>query len=143
MTNDGEAIGFSYNWNEVKFAAETAYEANRLMGKAMGDNSLPIWEDAPTERKNSFLSATLDVFKDPKVTPAESHAHWVAYMAEGGWTYGPVRDAGKKEHPSMVPYNRLPAQQRATDELFQLIVRTVLDASPTEAWNRNRPSRRI
>jgi hypothetical protein len=36
-----------------------------------------------------------------------------------------VKDEGKKEHPNLVPYDQLPAEQRVKDRLFQMVVRVI------------------
>jgi hypothetical protein len=42
-----------------------------------------------------------------------------------GWKHGPVKDPEKKEHPCMVPYGQLPAEQRAKDYLFIAVVKAM------------------
>ena len=38
---------------------------------------------------------------------------------DDGWKYGPVKDAEKKEHPCLVPFEQLPKEQQAKDYLFR------------------------
>ena len=59
---------------------------------------------------------------NPDATPEDSHASWLAQKAADGWTYGRVKDPDAKRHPCMVPYNQLPAEQRAKDYLFKGVV---------------------
>jgi hypothetical protein len=39
-----------------------------------------------------------------------------------GWVYGEVKDAEKKTHPCILPYDELPLQQRTKDYLFKQVV---------------------
>ena len=41
-----------------------------------------------------------------------------------GWSWGPVKDPERKQHPCMVPYDQLPQEQRAKDYIFRAIVNT-------------------
>lgn len=43
------------------------------------------------------------------------HARWMVQKALAGWRYGPVKSSEKKTHPDMVPWDRLPADQRERD----------------------------
>lgn len=60
---------------------------------------------------------------NPDAGEAGSHNSWMAEKLSDGWTYGPVKDVEKKEHPCMVPYGDLPALQRYKDALFVTIVK--------------------
>lgn len=42
-----------------------------------------------------------------------------------GWVYGEVKDADKKTHPCIVPYNELPEFQKKKDHLFIAIVKAL------------------
>ncbi len=43
------------------------------------------------------------------------HDTWAKGRMDGGWTYGPVRDDAKKQHPGLVPYADLPESEKAYD----------------------------
>ncbi|XP_043914983.1 ryanodine receptor 2 [Protopterus annectens] len=40
------------------------------------------------------------------------HELWVMNKIELGWTYGPVRDDNKRQHPCLVEFSKLPEQER-------------------------------
>jgi hypothetical protein len=58
----------------------------------------------------------------PEATPEQSHEAWLEQKVADGWTFGKVKDAAKKEHPCFLPYEQLPAEQKAKDYLFRGVV---------------------
>ena len=50
---------------------------------------------------------------------------WTHDKLADGWRFGPVKDADAKTHPCLLPYDDLPAWQRAKDALFLGIVRAM------------------
>jgi class 3 adenylate cyclase len=57
-----------------------------------------------------------------KITPAQledlsnrEHQRWVAERESQGWSYGPVRENNRKEHPSLVPWEKLPESEKQKD----------------------------
>jgi hypothetical protein len=50
--------------------------------------------------------------------PSDSHASWSAHKLADGWNYGPLKDPKIKEHPCLVPFAELPAEQQQKDILF-------------------------
>ena len=48
------------------------------------------------------------------------HAHdaWATARRKEGWTYGPVRDDRRKQHPDLVPYASLPEGEKEYDRLM-------------------------
>ena len=56
------------------------------------------------------------------------HEVWAKSRISEGWTYGPVRDDIKKQHPCLVPYENLPEIEKEYDrntsqETLKLIVK--------------------
>ena len=43
------------------------------------------------------------------------HDTWAKGRMDAGWTFGPVRDDAKKQHPCLVPYCELPESEKAYD----------------------------
>lgn len=44
-----------------------------------------------------------------------AHDVWAAGRLAEGWTWGPVRDDLLKQHPCLVPYGKLPEQEKEDD----------------------------
>lgn len=49
-----------------------------------------------------------------------AHDIWARARLDEGWTYGPVRDDAKKEHPDLVPYAKLPESEKEYDRLIAM-----------------------
>lgn len=57
------------------------------------------------------------------------HEVWARNRIAEGWTYGPVRDDAKKQHPCLVPYDELPESEKDYDratsqETLKLILKS-------------------
>ena len=59
---------------------------------------------------------------NPDSPPGRSHDEWLKTKEADGWSYGPARDAEKKEHPCFVPYHQLPLEQQLKDSIFASVV---------------------
>ena len=118
----------------IEAIARVCHEANRAYCLELGDDSQPPWDEAPDWQKQSAAEGVKAVHLNPDRTPRESHEGWMDQKASDGWQWGPEKDAAKKTHPCMVPYDELPEDQRVKDELFTGIARALLfplGAGPT------------
>jgi len=115
--------------------ARVCHEANRALCLAHGDTSQVAWEDAPAPIKASAIDGVRYAIEHPEATPEDSHDNWRAFKVAEGWVYGPVKDADKKTHPCLVEYDKLPAEQRAKDYVFQAIVHALATATETHNWH--------
>ena len=107
----------------IEMCAQAAHEVNRVWSLSLGDQSQVHWEDAPEWQRTSCMDGVKGVIRGD--TAQESHEAWLRFKEADGWKYGPSKNADKKEHPNMVPYNDLPAEQRARDELFVSTVEAI------------------
>lgn len=102
--------------------ARVCHEVNRAYCQALGDHSQPAWEDAPEWQKQSALAGVKLHTENPHAGAQASHESWMAHKLSEGWKFGPVKDAEKKEHPCMVPFDELPREQQAKDYIFRAVV---------------------
>lgn len=49
-----------------------------------------------------------------------AHDIWARARMDEGWTYGPVRDDAKKQHPDLVPYAQLPDSEKEYDRIMAM-----------------------
>ena len=102
--------------------AKVCHEANRALCAGLGDNSQRPWDDAPEWQRDSAYNGVIFNINNPDAPASASHDSWLEEKRAAGWTYGPVKDAEKKEHPCFVLYEALPVEQQAKDHLFKAIV---------------------
>ena len=107
--------------------ARVCHEVNRAYCQALGDNSQPLWEEAPEWMKSSAINGVNLHLGNPNAGPEASHESWMAEKIATGWSYGPVKNADDKEHPCMVPFAQLPVEQQAKDYIFRAVVHALKD----------------
>lgn len=103
--------------------ARLAHEVNAAYCRSLNDFSQPPWEQAPEWQRASAIAGVEFHLQNPSSTPADSHQNWMKQKLDDGWTYGPKKDPALKQHPCMLPYIELPADQKAKDILFITVVR--------------------
>ena len=102
--------------------AKKCHEINRAYCAALGDTSQLPWDQAPEWQRQSAINGVQFHIDHPDAGPDASHNSWLEEKRSAGWKFGPVKDADKKEHPCFVPYDQLPAEQKAKDYLFKQTV---------------------
>ena len=105
--------------------AQVAHEINKEYCLAIGDSSQLPWEEAPAWQKESAVLGVMFHVENPDAGPDASHNSWMKQKIDTGWKYGEVKDADKKEHPCIVPFEDLPMQQQFKDYLFRQVVHSL------------------
>jgi len=123
ITEDSIEISMEYR----EKVAEIAHTVNRLYRTRLcSEEPGPTWAEAPDWEQRSVRVGVQAVADNPATTPVDSHSSWMALKQEEGWKHGDVKSAAKKEHPCLLPYDQLPAEQRMKDRLFIAVVRSLL-----------------
>lgn len=107
--------------------ARVCHEVNRAYCQSLGDDSQKPWEEAPEWQRQSAINGVAFHLGKTGSTPRDSHENWCAVKRGAGWIYGETKDAEKKTHPCLVPYDDLPPAQRAKDSIFVAIVRSLAE----------------
>lgn len=102
--------------------ARVTHDANRSYCQSIGDDSQKTWDEAEQWQRDSAITGVLYALGNPNVTSEEMHDSWSAQKEATGWKYGIVKDSEKKQHPCLVSYSELPAEQQRKDALFSAIV---------------------
>lgn len=106
----------------VEQIAQVAHEVNRAYCQALGDHTQKPWYQSPLWQRESAMSGVRLHQAQPGLGPEATHTSWLADKAAAGWTWGPAKDSGAKEHPCMLPFNELPREQQAKDFIFRAVV---------------------
>ncbi len=95
---------------------------------------LDAWEDSSNyliiiSNSNEYIPHPIDLndveVEDDLIELREAiaenaHEVWAATRRNEGWIYGPLRDDHKKQHPDMLPYNRLPESEKEYDRVMAM-----------------------
>ncbi len=106
---------------KIEGIARITHEANRAYCLMLGDTSQPHWEEAPQWQKDSAVAGVERILSQEGLTrsdPRGNHESWMEQKLRDGWTFGEVKDAEKKTHPCLLPYDSLPDDQKLKDVLF-------------------------
>lgn len=105
--------------------AQVCHEANRGVQRLLGEQVNFPWESTSPALRESCIDGVNAIIEGRTTQPADSHNNWLEFKRAEGWQYGPVKDFAKKEHPQFVPYDALPPEQQAKDEVFFAIVKAL------------------
>ncbi|QFG09171.1 hypothetical protein PBI_SPORTO_66 [Arthrobacter phage Sporto] len=107
---------------DIELIARTCHEANRVLQMSHDDEQLSYpWHLASDEQKASSIEGVKKALEG--ATAMELHEAWARRKLADGWVYGETKDEGIKTHPCLVPYLKLPEEQRIKDHMFRAIVK--------------------
>lgn len=103
------------------------HETNKAFCDSIGDSTQQHWYQAKEWQRQSAIKGVEFAINNPGAPASAQHEAWMRDKEADGWTWGPVKDAAKKEHPCLVPYDELPREQRIKDHLFRGVVKAFTD----------------
>jgi hypothetical protein len=81
----------------------------------------------PAPRDTSDVVVPPAIERLTEMLAKNAHENWARQRMADGWRYGPRRDDAKKEHPSLVPYEQLPEEEKEYDRCTAMeTVKTIL-----------------
>lgn len=128
MISDALWTGSQEEWeahvkeNKIKWIACVCHQANKVWCESEGDESQTDWAFAEQWQRDSAINGVKFRLANPDAGPDAMHNNWSAEKVSQGWVYGDVKDAEKKTHPCLVPFEQLPLFQQKKDKLFSAIV---------------------
>ncbi|MGJ3230807.1 MAG: RyR domain-containing protein [Oceanicaulis sp.] len=102
--------------------ARVVHAAMDAYARTLGEPGFPDWEAAPAWMRESTLDGVARRLAEPSAPASRQHEIWMAEKQAAGWTFGPEKDAAKRTHPSLVPYDRLPESEKRKDSLLAAVV---------------------
>jgi RyR domain len=123
----------------IEQTAIICHEANRAYCRTIGDSSQPDWAHAEEWQRLSSIKGVMfylgALSEGRELDPSAAHTNWLSDKTKDGWSYGPVKDAVKKQHPCFVSYGDLPFEQRLKDYIFIGIVEAIWTGIACEGGN--------
>jgi len=102
--------------------ARVVHESLRAYKKALKEDSLPPWDEAPDWQRKATEAAVEFRLKNPTSEPRHQHEQWVAEKIANGWKFGDQKDATLKTHPLLISYECLPFEEQLKDSLVQAVI---------------------
>ncbi len=106
---------------EIDLIARVVHEALRALSITTGDALAP-WDRAEEWQRRTTLAGVKYRLENRQANAHALHERWAKEMRDQGWIYGGVKDAERKTHPSLVPYEELAPSEQLKDRLFLAIV---------------------
>ncbi len=108
---------------DPKSIARVAHEANRALTQILKDVPLqPSWDEAPEEMIRSSVQGVVWRLDHPTAPASQQHDEWMKNKIADGWVLGEKRDAEKKTHPALIPYEHLDPGVQLKDKVFTAVV---------------------
>lgn len=109
----------------IENIAQVVHEINKAFCESLGDHSLLSWEQTSNDIKDIVISGVRFHLEYPFASADASHNNWMAQKIAQGWVYGPVKDAVRKQHPSIAPFDQLSLPERQKDVLVMQTVHSL------------------
>jgi len=108
--------------------AEVCHEANRALTLHTKDVPVqPHWAEAPEEMKVSSVAGVKWRQANLGAPASAQHDEWMRAKIAAGWVLGEKKDAEKKTHPALIPYDHLAPEVKAKDAVFTAVVRALTE----------------
>jgi hypothetical protein len=108
--------------DEITKIAIMCHEANKAWCQLHGDQSQSHWVSAEEWQRESAIKGVKFRLANPSAGKDAQHNAWMQDKVKDGWVLGEVKDAEKKTHPCIVPFEQLPEFQQKKDALFCAVV---------------------
>lgn len=107
----------------IKEIAKVVHNLQSAFCSSIGDHTVPTWDNAPQWMKDTTIDGVYALLGDTTAEAGFSHTNWMNKKFAEGWVYGEIKDAVKKTHPSLIPFDKLPWEDQYKDILFVKTVR--------------------
>lgn len=102
--------------------AKICHQANKAWCEENNDFTQKDWIEAELWQQDSAIMGVKFRLQNSDAKEDSQHNAWMEGKIKDGWIYGEVKDAEKKTHPCLVPFEELPLFQQKKDKLFCAIV---------------------
>lgn len=102
--------------------ARVCHELNKAYCESIGDYSQKSWDNAERWQRDSAIRGVEFALQNEDAPVSYQHDAWMADKIKDGWAYGEIKNADMKTHPCIVPYDKLPNEQKSKDYIFKQAV---------------------
>lgn len=115
----------------IEDLAKAVVQINADYCAALGEQPV-YWEQTEPDVRVSILRGIASALRfNP--TPEQNHQNFIDDRTRDGWTYGPEKNVELKQHPDLIPWEHLPADQKIKNTLFLSIINTLKPKLPPVA----------
>jgi hypothetical protein len=111
--------------------ARIVVNTNADYSRSLGED-VQYWDETGPEVRASIVRGILSALRyNP--TPEQNHQNFLDDRTKEGWTYGPEKNVELKQHPDLLPFEHLPAEQKAKNHIFLSLVSSLKSKLPAVA----------
>jgi len=108
--------------DNITSIAKVCHQANKAWCESNGDATQQDWDSAAQWQRDSAIDGVKFRLSNPDAGKDSQHNAWMDDKVKNGWVYGEEKNADKKTHPCIVPFDKLPEFQQKKNALFCAIV---------------------
>ena len=99
--------------------AKECHNANNALMVANGEVENPSdWDELDHHQKYVNIDSVSKILANPDITAENIHDVWMKNKMIDGWVYGEVKDAEKKTHPLICPFDEMNPIDKMKDQIF-------------------------
>lgn len=106
----------------INHICKLCHDANNELMVANGETPQGAWDTLDDHLKQMTRDSVQVIINDPTITAEDIHNTWMDNKRRDGWVYGTTKDATKKTHPLMIPFDEMNDIDKAKDQSFIDIV---------------------
>ena len=106
---------------DIERIARICYEATRAVAVSAG-KSVPVWSKAIAFEKNWIRGFVACHLRNPETLLEDRHILWIEKLKSEKWTHGKELDYTKRTQPLIVPFAKLPADEKFKRQLIEAVV---------------------
>ena len=109
-------IALLHSWQELLIGEEYRFRGNQVRQSVISSNPYNFrmtYTPAPIDTSHVELSD--DILRLTEQLAQNAHELWAQERVAQGWRHGKERHDGRKEHPSLVPYEQLSEAEKVFD----------------------------
>lgn len=137
---DGDTVGYLSlgTLSEESVDAELFRRAWKCSGNYMVTATMQPNGYNPQPIDVADIDLDADLLDLTEAIAENAHDTWARARMDEGWTYGPVRDDARRQHPDLIPYAQLPDSEKEYDRIMAMNTLRLVKRLGFEILNTNK-----